>query len=187
MLRIRVVVPVMCVVVLAIMAPAALAAVFNGDKGNDTYTGTDGPDVIHGKAGNDTLSGGRGNDRMWGEQGSDMLSGGDDSDQLRGGPGADTVDGGEGVDRIWVDLGADTVDAGAGNDTIFVRGSLISLRSFIKEGSIDCGTGQDTVYISMSALRRLQSLGVIGSAGRIRNCEVVRKDWKPVTPLPVRV
>ncbi len=83
----------------------------------DSFTGTDGPDLLNGTAGDDTLLGLAGNDQLHGLAGNDSLDGGDGNDALLGGVGDDTLIGGPG-DDYWMDAGTgrSTIDGGAGND-----------------------------------------------------------------------
>ncbi|HEX8232709.1 MAG TPA: calcium-binding protein [Caulobacteraceae bacterium] len=87
-----------------------------GTAGDDSLTGTGGPDTLRGLDGDDTLNGG---------QSADRLEGGDGNDVIADGAGADTSVGGKGDDRFLVgDLFIDTSggpndnwDGGSGIDT----------------------------------------------------------------------
>jgi hypothetical protein len=60
-------------------------------SGNDTLTGTDGPDILLGGAGNDKLVGGAGVDLLGGGVGDDVLTGGSGADLFAGGSGTNTL------------------------------------------------------------------------------------------------
>lgn len=61
-----------------------------GGTGNDTLTGTAGPDILIGRGGNDHLNGGAGDDLLTGQDGSDTLTGGAGRDVFVGGTGTNT-------------------------------------------------------------------------------------------------
>ena len=64
-----------------------------GDVGDDTLSGSDGPNALYGMAGNDTLDGGGGEDTLVGSTGDDILTGGlgDDMFVFADGDGNDTI------------------------------------------------------------------------------------------------
>ena len=86
--------------------------------GDDLVCGGPGDDVIVGAAGNDTLAGGPGVDRVRGGSGNDTLLGDDEADLLVGGSGADDIDGGPGDDQLRGGGDADTIRGGLGIDRI---------------------------------------------------------------------
>ena len=98
---------------------AALSAlVFNTA---DTYSLTDGRDLVRGYGGNDVMHGWNGADRLYGDKGNDKLWGDRGNDKLDGGAGADTLIGGAGLDTLTGGTGADVfafVTAGATNRDI---------------------------------------------------------------------
>jgi hypothetical protein len=65
---------------------------------DDTFTGTNGKEVICAFGGNDKIVAGGGNDIIIGGGGNDNISGGGGNDTLNGGQGNDTLDGGPGND-----------------------------------------------------------------------------------------
>jgi Ca2+-binding RTX toxin-like protein len=89
-----------------------------GDNGDDTITGSAGPDCLHGNDDNDTVDGGAGGDTT-NEEGVD------------GGPGDDTLSGGAGVDFL---NGGDGVD-------IYNEGTAANGADTIGQGTLDCGNG----------------------------------------------
>ncbi|NJO80521.1 MAG: hypothetical protein HC827_19800, partial [Cyanobacteria bacterium RM1_2_2] len=98
--------------------------------GNDIVSGRDGNDAVRGEAGDDTLQGEAGNDILLGEAGNDVLMGGeggeDDAlpslgvrgDYLNGGSGDDTLDGGAGPDMLDGMMGNDVLMGGDGIDVL---------------------------------------------------------------------
>jgi len=101
-----------------------LAVIFAGD---DTITGSTGPDNLRGYAGNDTIHGGASSDNIRGDAGHDVLHGGGDGDVILGGAGndmlfgdgaADYLDGGTGNDILKGGAGDDALIGGAGKDTL---------------------------------------------------------------------
>lgn len=92
--------------------PVAGGLTINLGAGNDSGTGSPGPDA---------LNGGSGNDQLRGEAGNDTLAGNDGNDGIRPGVGADTADGGAGDDDVRLSTPArdetDTVNGGPGTDT----------------------------------------------------------------------
>ncbi|KAA1418505.1 calcium-binding protein [Nocardioides humilatus] len=68
--------------------------VVSGGSGNDTLTGSDGPDLLFGGNGNDTLTGGLGSDFVNGQEGDDLLVE-SVADQV-----ADVIYGGNGTDEV---------------------------------------------------------------------------------------
>jgi Ca2+-binding RTX toxin-like protein len=95
----------------------ALAVTKFGGPGNDTLTGTNGPDTLVGGPGSDDLEGLRGPDRLFGGPGDDLLFDGEDRggarDILVGGSGDDILLPGQSVPR------QDVANCGTGTDTAF--------------------------------------------------------------------
>ena len=83
-----------------------------GTAGNDTLTGTDGPDVIVGFDSHDTIHGLGGNNILCGNAGNDTLNGGSGNDILYGDSGHDTLRGGTGDDTLRGEAGTDVCDGG---------------------------------------------------------------------------
>lgn len=81
-----------------------------------SFSGSDGQDLILGLGGNDTLQGFGGDDYINGNAEVDIISGGDGNDTLRGGMNNDILSGDAGNDTIYGDFGADTITGGAGAD-----------------------------------------------------------------------
>jgi hypothetical protein len=124
-----------------------------GGDGDDTITGTPGPDVVLAGAGNDTVNtqggddticagpgndnvdAGAGNDQASGEDGNDTLGGGGGNDALPGGPGDDTSNGGG---------GRDTVTGGAGNDRLLGGGGADRVQGEDGNDRVNGGGGPDT-------------------------------------------
>jgi len=83
-----------------------LGAFMNGGIGNDSLTGSAGPDVLYGDEGADTISGSTGNNLMFGQNGNDkitgvgVLVGGNDNDTLTPTSSRSIAIGGAGVDII---------------------------------------------------------------------------------------
>lgn len=107
-----------------------------GGRGDDTISGSDGPDVAFGLGGDDQMtggesadvlgggaddddiSGGGGNDALWGGLGDDSAAGDAGNDTLGGADGADTLDGGADDDQVWGSIGNDSIRGSEGNDTL---------------------------------------------------------------------
>lgn len=109
-----------------------------GGRGNDTITGTEGPNF---------LLGGRGDDRMSGGGSFDFLVGGTDDDVLRAGRGAfNFIEAGRGDDVLVGGAGRDILAAEAGDD-VLVGGRR---RDFLHGGGGDDvargGSGDDIVF-----------------------------------------
>jgi serralysin len=113
--------------------------------GDDTITGTDGPNTLYGDStgtltgrtgGNDTILGLGGNDTVYGDAptlsnsrgGNDSIDGGSGSDRLYGDAAAVSGQSFGGNDTIIGGLGADTISAGGGNDSVI--GDVIFLIDF---------------------------------------------------------
>ncbi len=120
--------------------------------GNDSYLGLGGNDVLRGGSGNDTLKGNMGEDRLFGGKGQDKLFGGNGSDTLHGGQGRDRLDGGGGRDTLHGNGGNDTLKGGRGNDILHgeqgndtLFGGTHADRLFGGKGSdtLDGGQGRD--------------------------------------------
>lgn len=91
-----------------------------GGTGNDTISGTAGPNVLDGHDGNDTINGLGGDDTLDGAgrdpsnyTDNDTLNGGSGNDYLLGGLGADTMNGENGDDLLDGGLGADVFNGGS--------------------------------------------------------------------------
>lgn len=74
---------------------------------SDTYSLTNGRDLVRGFGGNDVMHGWNGADRLYGDTGNDKLWGDKGNDKLSGGAGADTLIGGAGIDTLTGGAGAD--------------------------------------------------------------------------------
>ncbi len=85
-----------------------------------SFSGSNGQDLILGLGGSDTLQGFGGDDYINGNVEVDIISGGDGNDTLRGGMNNDIISGDAGNDTIYGDFGADTVTGGAGADYFVV-------------------------------------------------------------------
>ena len=149
----------MMVVMLLVGSGVALAEVFTGTDGPDTYTGPvdddsisglDGEDFLigdptpYGPGGDDSISGGDGDDEVYGTSGDDYVSGGDGDDNISGSLGSDIVSGGDGDDIVSdgppFDTGSDIAFGGAGDDVMdaYNEPPLMDI--------IYCGSGDDLVY-----------------------------------------
>jgi Ca2+-binding RTX toxin-like protein len=147
------------VVMLLLGSGVALADVFTGTDGPDTYwgpvdndsiTGLGGDDFLvgdptpYGPGGNDVMSGGPGDDRVYGASGDDSVSGGPGDDDISGSLGSDIVSGGDGDDNVSdgppFDTVTDTAFGGAGDDIMDAYNDppLMDI--------VNCGTGDDLVY-----------------------------------------
>jgi len=147
------------VVMLLLGSGVALADVFTGTDGPDTYwgpvdndsiTGLGGDDFLvgdptpYGPGGNDVMSGGPGDDRVYGASGDDSVSGGPGDDDISGSLGSDIVSGGDGDDNVSdgppFDTVTDTAFGGAGDDIMdaYNNPPLMDI--------VNCGTGDDLVY-----------------------------------------
>lgn len=83
-----------------------------------TFTGTEGADLVFGTAGNDQYHLGAGNDVVSDGDGDDAVDGGDGNDIVMTGAGNDFVDAGNGNDQAFTDAGDDVVLTGAGDDFV---------------------------------------------------------------------
>jgi Ca2+-binding RTX toxin-like protein len=137
-----------------VLAAPALAAVINGDAGNNTLVGTSGDDYLYGKGGNDTLKPKAGHDYAYGGPGDDMLT------DFWGAEGTNPVQrdwfyGGPGADTIYASA-RDQVYGGPGSDKIVL--------AYAGAGTlVNCGRGFD----------RLTSNQPLDGVA-VRNCERVR-------------
>jgi Ca2+-binding RTX toxin-like protein len=139
--------------------------------------------VLNGQAGNDTIFGGKAADMLDGGIGNDKLYAGDGNDRLTGSAGADLLDGGAGRDfasylleaAVAIDLAAGTAGGAAagdvfvsiegvfgsntGNDTI--RGSAAAdyLYGYGGNDRVEGGAGNDTLYGGNGADRIEGGLG----------------------------
>ena len=111
-------------VALLLGSGAALAALVEGNNGDNTLRGTDQADTIHAYGGEDVV---------WAFKGRDEVHGGYGADTLYGNRYADTIFGGYGTDRLY---------GGYGDDHLISRdlnNSGIGMRDVL-----DCGPGYDT-------------------------------------------
>ncbi|HEY9628231.1 MAG TPA: calcium-binding protein [Coleofasciculaceae cyanobacterium] len=97
-----------------------------GNNGNDRLQGDNGKDVLFGGIGNDRLLGGNGNDMLFGEAGDDSLDGGNNNDTLDGGAGLDVLTAGGGNDLLVGGAGVDTLTGGGGRDQFGYDGKLFA-------------------------------------------------------------
>jgi Ca2+-binding RTX toxin-like protein len=113
----------------------------DGTEGNDTFTGSDGPDKFYGRLGNDTIHGGGGNDDLDGASADDSVYGDAGNDKLVGSNGADTIDGGPGTDQMYGDQAtcAGFFSCTGDPDKLFARDGA--------QDSVDCGGGADTAQV----------------------------------------
>ncbi len=84
--------------------------VLSGSARSDQISGLGGADVLAGNRGNDAMDGGAGNDVLKGNSGNDQLTGGTGNDSLSGAQGNDWIVGGSGTDRMSGGIGADVFD-----------------------------------------------------------------------------
>lgn len=110
-----------------------------GLGGADAIDGGDDDDTIDGGAGDDTLSGGRGDDGLEGDTGDDHMEGGDGDDTLSGGAGNDTLYGMNNDDTLIGEAGNDITWGGSGNDRIETRDNEVDF--------VNCGPGSQDVAI----------------------------------------
>ena len=91
-------------------SPFAIAALINGEAGDDNLSGA---------AGNDTINGGDGDDNIYGKAGDDLLNGDAGEDFIVGGAGVDTLNGGDDDDLLQSagDGAIDILDGGADSGT----------------------------------------------------------------------
>lgn len=87
----------------------------HGNRGDDTFRGSNQDDIIHGGDGDDRLIGNGGDDKLFGGAGDDILTGRQNSDML---------DGGAGDDVLYVDGLDVSVNGGSGDDILVVQASL---------------------------------------------------------------
>jgi Ca2+-binding RTX toxin-like protein len=149
----------MMMVMLLLGSGVALADVFTGTDGPDTYwgpvdddsiTGLGGDDFLvgdptpYGPGGNDFMSGGDGDDRAYGASGDDFVSGGPGDDHVSGSLGSDIVSGGDGNDNVSegppFDTDTDIIFGGAGDDI------MDAYNDFPLTDIVYCGPGNDLVY-----------------------------------------
>ena len=142
-----------------------------GGSGNDSLTGSGGPNVVAGGLGNDSLDGGLGPDVFVGGGGTDAVtyaprsaavaasigggpdgeSGGLENDDIQadveklyGGSGADILVGSPLADALYGNGGDDTVSGGVGNDTMLGNAGNDVLNGDDGNDTIDGGAGADT-------------------------------------------
>lgn len=170
----------MCALLLAAAATVAVAAVLNGDAGDnrlvgteqaDTIRGYEGNDQLYGKGGPDTLNAGPGNDYLSGRDGADTTSGNFGSDRIYGDVGADRINGDNGADYLYGQTGRDVLSGDSGDDRIFAAGDG-------ERDRVSCGAGFDRVTVDpndvvdgqiVDSVLDLggQLVGVIGSCERV--------------------
>lgn len=144
-------------------------ALYEGDKFNNTITGSLLDDDIYGRRGNDYLYGSSGNDRLYGGAGDDFLFGDDGDDILYGAKGNDMMEGGLGADQFMGGQGIDTADysnATSGITVYFVNNTatgyalgdtFVNMNNLIGSAYADNlqagdggmafgGAGNDTIY-----------------------------------------
>ena len=102
----------------------ALAALVEGDNGDNTLTGTPRADTIRAFAGEDVV---------WGFSGRDQIFGGNGADELYGNSYGDRISGGGGEDHLY---------GGYGDDHIASRD--LNGRGIGQRDLVDCGPGYDT-------------------------------------------
>ena len=136
-----------------------------GGSAADTFTGTDGNDLLVGGAADDVLDGGVGSDLLYGGTGNDTLIGGAGTDALYGNSGNDILTGGGDDDTLVGGTGNDTYtfNLGDGQDTISendaTAGNLDTIRfgAGITAGDITFArSGQDLI------------LGINGTSDQVR-------------------
>ena len=130
------------VVALMLGSGAALAALVEGNNGDNTLTGTNRADTIHAYGGEDVVRALSGRDEIHGGYGADQLYGGRYGDTIYGGKGTDRLYGSYGEDHIVSrDLNSsgigqrDVVDCGPGFDT-FAADFDDRVLSNCEEGSV---------------------------------------------------
>jgi Ca2+-binding RTX toxin-like protein len=121
-------------------------ALVYGGRGNDTITGSYGPDDLHGGGGNDTIDGSYGEDHLYGDGDNDTLRAGNDSGYnfLDGGAGNDVLHGSYGNDELFGGAGFDRLFGYAGNDIMNGGTGLDVLRGGDGDDSLN-GGGDDDV------------------------------------------
>ena len=130
------------VVALMLGSGVALAALVEGNNGDNTLTGTNRADTIHAYGGEDVVRALSGRDEIHGGYGADQLYGGRYGDTIYGGKGTDRLYGSYGDDHIVSrDLNSsgigqrDVVDCGPGFDT-FAADFDDRVLSNCEEGSV---------------------------------------------------
>jgi Ca2+-binding RTX toxin-like protein len=153
-----------------------------GGKGNDSITGSTGPNKIYGEDGDDFIATGGGTDSAWGGRGNDQIAaysenapvklyGQDGNDYLHGSKGNDFIDGGAGNDWMNGYAGADSLRGGAGND-FFYFDTLYDNDHGTRD-TVSGGAGHDTIYIEAdyvygNPLGRVVDIRITGkSAGTV--------------------
>lgn len=119
----------------------------NGEGGNDTLIGGDGP---NGYSSDDTLEGEAGDDIMYGGSGPDIMYGGGGDDRIYGQEGAEWTDSDEEGDGGWIEggNGDDTIYGGEGGD-FFMRAGYGNDTMHGGPGAdadMSGGPGDDTLY-----------------------------------------
>jgi Ca2+-binding RTX toxin-like protein len=107
---------------LALTGGIALAAVLEGNNGDNRLFGTERADEIRGFGGDDFIRSLGGGDTVTGGSGDDTIYGGDGRDRLFGGNGFDQISAGDGNDYVSVigDDSGDFVNCGPGKDSVDV-------------------------------------------------------------------
>ena len=111
-------------VALLLGSGAALAALVEGNNGDNTLRGTNQADTIHAYGGEDIV---------WALKGRDEVHGGYGADTLYGNRYADTIFGGYGTDRLY---------GGYGDDHLISRD--LNSSGIGQRDVLDCGPGHDT-------------------------------------------
>ena len=148
------------------------AVTLRGDGGNDTITGSEGPNLIEGGTGNDSLIAAGGNDTLSDGSGNDSLSGGTGDDRfllsslgvdaVQDSSGRDTADFSAAAGAVALNMDTTAVQAlGGGNslsmssliedfvgsifkDSIRVTSLLSAARSL--DGGADAGAGDELIF-----------------------------------------
>ena len=125
-----------------------------GSAGRDIIYGMDGDDRLAGSGGHDILVGMNGRDRLYGDAGNDQLKGGGGVDRLYGGDDHDVLVGESSADKMYGDIGNDTLVGGNGSDLLnggvgldYLYGGNDNDSLWARDGAFDWvngGPGEDT-------------------------------------------
>lgn len=135
----------------------------NGGAGSDRLYGTRGNDTLDGGEGGDLLDAGAGDDTLKGGAGLDMLTAGQGHDWLWGGGAADTLNGGDGHDHLYGEDGADLLQAGAGDDALSGGDDDDFLYAGSGADSLSGGAGADNLAPLASALDDIYAVAMYPS------------------------